>query len=163
MGKSWSRRSKRVSRYEDHKRLYQETLKYDQTSYTDKVIKHFKLNDAKVSCTPLPSGYNPLSTWLNPLLIFAVAINLWLDHSFILCWEHIQTLHKQLSGCHNSLLIHQKNTCRKHFTLCGILLVPKISASNTMEPAKLVLWHLLILTRQVITRLVDQPLDMPSS
>ena len=36
------------------------TLKLDQISYTDKVIKCFKLNDAKIACTPLPSGYNPI-------------------------------------------------------------------------------------------------------
>ena len=36
------------------------TLKLDQIPYTDKVIKCFKLNDAKIACTPLPSGYNPL-------------------------------------------------------------------------------------------------------
>ena len=36
------------------------TLKLDQISYADKVIKHFKLNDAKIARTPLPSGYNPL-------------------------------------------------------------------------------------------------------
>ena len=36
------------------------TLKLDQISYADKVIKRFKLNDAKIARTPLPSGYNPL-------------------------------------------------------------------------------------------------------
>ena len=36
------------------------TLKLDQISYSDKVVKHFKLNDAKIACTPLPSGYNPM-------------------------------------------------------------------------------------------------------
>ena len=36
------------------------TLKLDQISYTDKVIKHFKLDNAKIACTPLPSGYNPM-------------------------------------------------------------------------------------------------------
>ena len=36
------------------------TLKLDQISYTDKVIKCFKLNNTKIACTPLPSGYNSL-------------------------------------------------------------------------------------------------------
>ena len=36
------------------------TLKLDQIAYTDKVIKHFKLDNAKVACTLLPSRYNPL-------------------------------------------------------------------------------------------------------
>ena len=31
------------------------TLKLDQISYAAKVIEHFKLNNAKVACTPLPS------------------------------------------------------------------------------------------------------------
>ena len=35
------------------------TLKIDQISYAAKVIEHFKLNNAKVARTPLPSGYNP--------------------------------------------------------------------------------------------------------
>jgi hypothetical protein len=35
------------------------TLKLDQISYAEKVIKHFKLDNAKVAQTPLPSGYNP--------------------------------------------------------------------------------------------------------
>ena len=35
------------------------TLKLDQISYATKVIECFKLNNAKVTCTPLPSGYNP--------------------------------------------------------------------------------------------------------
>ena len=35
------------------------TLKLDQISYATKVIERFKLNNAKVACTPLPSGYNP--------------------------------------------------------------------------------------------------------
>ena len=35
------------------------TLKLDQISYAVKVIERFKLNNAKVACTPLPSGYNP--------------------------------------------------------------------------------------------------------
>ena len=35
------------------------TLKLDQISYAAKVIEHFKLNNAKVACTPLPSEYNP--------------------------------------------------------------------------------------------------------
>ena len=37
------------------------TLKLDQISYAAKVIEHFKLNNAKVTRTPLPSGYNPAS------------------------------------------------------------------------------------------------------
>ena len=37
------------------------TLKLDQISYATKVIEHFKLNNAKVTHTPLPSGYNPAS------------------------------------------------------------------------------------------------------
>ena len=37
-----------------------ETLKLDQITYTDKVVKHFKLDNAKIAHTPLPSGYNPL-------------------------------------------------------------------------------------------------------
>ena len=37
------------------------TLKLDQIPYADKVIKCFKLNDAKIARTPLPCGYNPLS------------------------------------------------------------------------------------------------------
>jgi hypothetical protein len=36
------------------------TLKLDQISYAEKVIKHFKLDNAKVARTPLPSSYNPL-------------------------------------------------------------------------------------------------------
>jgi hypothetical protein len=36
------------------------TLKLDQISYAEKVIKHFKLDNAKITQTPLPSGYNPL-------------------------------------------------------------------------------------------------------
>ena len=36
------------------------TLKLDQIAYNDKVIKHFKLDNAKVAHTPLPSRYNPL-------------------------------------------------------------------------------------------------------
>ena len=36
------------------------TLKLDQISYTDKVIKCFKLNDAKIARTPLSSGYNSM-------------------------------------------------------------------------------------------------------
>jgi hypothetical protein len=36
------------------------TLKLDQISYTEKVIKCFKLDNAKVARTPLPSSYNPL-------------------------------------------------------------------------------------------------------
>jgi hypothetical protein len=36
------------------------TLKLDQISYAEKVIKRFKLDNAKVTWTPLPSGYNPL-------------------------------------------------------------------------------------------------------
>ena len=35
------------------------TLKLDQISYATKVIECFKLNNAKVTHTPLPSGYNP--------------------------------------------------------------------------------------------------------
>ena len=35
------------------------TLKLDQISYAAKVIERFKLNNAKVARTPLPSGYNP--------------------------------------------------------------------------------------------------------
>ena len=35
------------------------TLKLDQISYAAKVIECFKLNNAKVTHTPLPSGYNP--------------------------------------------------------------------------------------------------------
>ena len=35
------------------------TLKLDQISYATKVIEHFKLNNAKVARTPVPSGYNP--------------------------------------------------------------------------------------------------------
>ena len=35
------------------------TLKLDQISYAAKVIECFKLNNAKVACTPLPSEYNP--------------------------------------------------------------------------------------------------------
>ena len=35
------------------------TLKLDQISYAAKVIEHFKLNNAKVTCTSLPSGHNP--------------------------------------------------------------------------------------------------------
>ena len=100
---------------------------------------------------------------LNQLLIFEVAINPLLDHSSILCLELIQTLHKQLSRCHSSLPIHQKNTCRKHFILCGISPVPRIPALNMMEPVNLVLWHTLILTGQVITKLADLPLDTLSS
>ena len=36
------------------------TLELDQISYADKVVKHFKLNDAKIARTPLSSGYNPM-------------------------------------------------------------------------------------------------------
>jgi hypothetical protein len=36
------------------------TLKLDQISYAEKVIKRFKLDSAKIARTPLPSGYNPL-------------------------------------------------------------------------------------------------------
>jgi hypothetical protein len=36
------------------------TLKLDQISYAEKVVKRFKLDNAKVTQTPLPSGYNPL-------------------------------------------------------------------------------------------------------
>jgi hypothetical protein len=36
------------------------TLKLDQTSYAEKVIKRFKLDNAKIARTPLPSSYNPL-------------------------------------------------------------------------------------------------------
>ena len=139
------------------------TLKLDQISYADKVIKCFKLNNAKIACTTLPSGYNPLPNTTQSTPHLEVAINPLSNHSFILCWEHIQILHKRLSRCHNSLLIHLKNICRKHFILCSILLVPRISASNMMELVKLVLWHTLRLTGQVIMKLVDQPLDMPSS
>ena len=35
------------------------TLKLDQISYATKVIECFKLNNAKVTCTPLSLGYNP--------------------------------------------------------------------------------------------------------
>ena len=36
------------------------SLKLDQISYTDKVIKCFKLDNAKTAHTPLPFGYNPI-------------------------------------------------------------------------------------------------------
>ena len=36
------------------------TLKLDQIAYADKVIKRFKLDNAKIAHTLLPSGYNPL-------------------------------------------------------------------------------------------------------
>jgi hypothetical protein len=35
-------------------------LKLDQISYAEKVVKRFKLDNAKIARTPLPSGYNPL-------------------------------------------------------------------------------------------------------
>ena len=38
----------------------EKTLKLDQIPYADQVIKCFKLNNAKIARTPLPSGYNPL-------------------------------------------------------------------------------------------------------
>jgi transposase InsO family protein len=36
------------------------TLKLDQISYAEKVVKRFKLDNAKIARTPLPSSYNPL-------------------------------------------------------------------------------------------------------
>ena len=36
------------------------TLKLDQILYAEKVVKHFKLDNAKIACTPLSSGYNPM-------------------------------------------------------------------------------------------------------
>ena len=46
------------------------TLKLDQISYADKVVKRLKLDNAKIAHTPLPSGYNPMSntTQLTPHL-----------------------------------------------------------------------------------------------
>jgi hypothetical protein len=33
---------------------------HDQTSYLDKVLKHFQMSNAKAVKTPLPEGYNPI-------------------------------------------------------------------------------------------------------
>ena len=136
------------------------TLKLDQISYADKVIKCFKLNDAKIARTPLPSGYNPLSntTQSTPHLRSRY-------QSVIgsLLYIMLGTRPDIAQAVINSLLIHQKNICRRHSILCGISLVPRISASNMMEPVKLVLWLTLILIGLVITKLIDQPLDTPSS
>ena len=58
------------------------TLKLDQISYADKVIKCFKLNDAKIACTTLPSGYNPLPNTTQSTPHLEVAINPLSNHSF---------------------------------------------------------------------------------
>ena len=36
------------------------TLVIDQAAYARKVVQHFGLENCKPTCTPLPTGYNPL-------------------------------------------------------------------------------------------------------
>ena len=117
------------------------TLKLKQISYADKVIKYFKLNDAKIAHTPLPSGYNPLPNTTQSTSHlhsrYQSVIGSLLYIMLGTCPDIAQAVIKMSQFSSNP-----KNICRKHSISCGILLVPRISASNTMEPVNLVLWHM---------------------
>ena len=139
------------------------TLKLDQISYTDKVIKCFKLNDAKIARTPLSSGYNSMHNMTQS------TPHLWSRYQSVigsLLYIMLGT-RPDIAQAVIKMSQFSSNPSEEHLQkalyLCGISPVPRIPALNMMEPVNLVLWHTLILTGQVIMKLADLPLDTLSS
>ena len=68
------------------------TLKLDQISYAAKVIEHFKVNNAKVAHTSLPSGYNPAPNPKTTTPQLCSCYQLVIGSLLYLCLEYILTL-----------------------------------------------------------------------
>ena len=103
------------------------TLTLDQCVYAEKVLKRFRMQNAKQARTPLPTGYNPkISETEATSSLCSQYQSVIGSLLYQLCLELDRTLPLRLSTCHSSVLIPPKNTLVGHYTLSDILDLPRI-------------------------------------
>ena len=137
----WSWKAKeylgmRITR--DHKA---HTITLDQTCYAEKVANHFDQENCKEVSIQLSTRYSlrPNKGNTNPTLqsYYQLVIGSLL---YIMLETRPNILLTQWSRCHSSLLIHQRNTCKEHSTLCAIYSDSKWKCTACTFHKLFVLW-----------------------